>query len=63
MQWMSLADNLNPIDWGWTEQDGKFIPLMTMKSHAPESLLKMIRCSCSTGCSSMKCTCRRSGLK
>ena len=29
---------------------------------SPESLLKMIRCNCATGCASARCSCRKHGL-
>lgn len=63
MQWMCKADGLNPADWGWLVQGGKLVPLMMSTSPAPELLLKMIRCSCSSGCTTMKCTCRKNGLE
>ena len=29
---------------------------------APDTLLKVIHCNCSTGCVSLMCSCRKSGL-
>ena len=63
MQWMCKTDGINPTDWGWMLQGGKLVPLMMDKNPAPESLLKMIHCSCSTGCSTKRCSCKKSGLE
>ena len=30
---------------------------------APPNLLKIVRCSCKTGCKTMTCSCRKHGLK
>ena len=35
---------------------------MTDKRVAPKDLLEVIRCNCKSGCTSMRCTCRKSGL-
>lgn len=56
-------DGMNPTDWGWVVQGDKLIPLMMDTSPAPESLLKMIRYSCSSGCMTMRCSCRKNGLE
>ena len=29
---------------------------------APEELLEIISCNCKTGCSSMRCSCKKNGL-
>ena len=51
-------------NWGWSCQDNSLIPVMLDSNPAPEALLKMIHCNCSTGCSSLRCrcSCRKQGL-
>ncbi|VVC89686.1 unnamed protein product [Leptidea sinapis] len=39
------------------------MPKFTEKDLIPEVLLKNICCSCETGCNSLKCGCRKHGLK
>ena len=54
--------DLPPTDWGWRVAESSLIPIMTDKDVAQKSLLEIIRCSCKTGCSSMRCSCRKAGL-
>ena len=63
MQWMSKSDGMNSTEWGWDLQGGKLVSLMMDLNPAPDKLLKMIRCNCSTGCVTQKCSCRRNGLE
>ena len=35
------------------------VPVMTHLPPAPDALLRVIRCNCSTDCSSLRCSCRR----
>ena len=43
--------------------EGLFLPVMTRLPQAPEAILCVIRCNCSAGCISLKCTCRKHHLK
>ena len=54
--------DLPPTDWGWKVSGSNLIPIMTDKDVAPKVLLEVIRCTCKTGCSTMKCSCRKAGL-
>ena len=54
--------DLPPTDWGWKVTGSNLTPIMTNKDVAPQDLLEMIRCSCKTGCSTMRCSCRKAGL-
>ena len=49
MQWMGKDNGLDESKWGCEMKDGKFVPVIMDQDPAPESLLKMIRCNCSTG--------------
>ena len=53
--------DLPPTEWGWKVIGSSLIPIMTDKDVAPKALLEMIRCSCKTGCSTMRCSCRKAG--
>ena len=50
-------------DYGWKVTEGQVLPRMTDLPAAPESLLQMIRCNCSSDCASARCTCRKHGLE
>ncbi|CAH3163836.1 unnamed protein product, partial [Porites lobata] len=43
--------------------EGQVLPRMTDLPAAPESLLQMIKCNCSSDCASARCTCRKHGLE
>lgn len=62
MVWMGSEGDLNATDWGWRLEDDKLVPVMSDKDAAPENLLKMIRCNCTTGCRTGRCSCRGYGL-
>ena len=54
--------DLPSTDWGWRVAGSSLIPIMTDKDVAPKTLLEIIRYSCKTGHSTMKCSCRKAGL-
>lgn len=58
-----LGNKLTAMDWGWKQQQHGIMPKFTDNELIPEILLKTICCSCETGCSSKKCSCRKHGLK
>ncbi|CAB4041625.1 Hypothetical predicted protein, partial [Paramuricea clavata] len=62
MVWMGISEDMVSNDWGFKVQGDKLIPIMMDKDHAPEVLLKMIHCNCSTGCNTLRCTCKKHGL-
>ena len=44
--------------------EGQVLPwMLTGLPAAPESLLQMIRCNCSSDCASARCTCLKHGLQ
>jgi len=47
MVWMEMADDMNPTEWRWKQENNQFIPIMTEKIAAPDELLKIIHCNCS----------------
>jgi len=62
MIWMGEEADLEPTDWGWKAEANQFIPVMNEMNAAPDSLLKVVHCNCTTGCSTQRCTCRTYGL-
>ena len=50
-------------DWGWKFTDNQVFPVATDLPPAPDSLLQLIRCNCSSDCSTMRCICRKSGME
>lgn len=62
MVWMGQAGNMDPTDWGWKRESDTLLPVMTDQKPAPERLLKVIHCNCTTGCCNTRCNCRKYGL-
>lgn len=50
MVWIGNEGDMNTVDRGWKLVDNRFLPVMTSKAAAPESLLQMIHCNCTTAC-------------
>ena len=61
-EWACLGTSLElmPEEWGFQLQRGQLLRVHTDISPAPEVLLNVIRCGCTTDCSSHRCSCRRS---
>jgi hypothetical protein len=53
---------LDPLKFGWKISDGKMIPVHSDLAPAPDSLLKLAKCSCKGGCATKRCGCRSIGL-
>ena len=67
IEWKTLMTlELNPIDWGWQLENGKYEPIMTDLSPAPDNISKSIRCNCNSSkknpCTNNMCNCKRHGL-
>ena len=60
--WAGKEEGMDPRNWGWNLQDNQLVPLMSTMNAAPENLLKIIHCNCSTACKTLHCSCRRYGL-
>ena len=50
MLWIGKEGDMNTVDWGWKLVDNWFLPVMTSKTAAPDSLLQIIHCNCTTAC-------------
>ncbi len=62
MVWIGREDNMDVMEWGWKLEDNRLAPTMSETNAAPDNLLKMVHCSCSTACSTLHCSCRKYGL-
>ena len=62
-EWKGSADGLLSTEWGWQLCDEGFVPLQTALAPAPENLLRIIRCSCLTDCSTLRCTCKKHNIE
>ena len=52
-----------PTEFGWTDDNGRRIPVMTTQPPAPEAVLQLIRCNCVKPlCASSKCKCKSNNL-
>ena len=58
LKWIG-DDSLKPEEWGWLNIDNKLCPKTTNKNPAPDSLLKIIGCNCSSDCSTLHLSKRR----
>lgn len=61
LQWK--GEGVNAEDWGWKTKDGQLIPVMTDLPAAPDNLLRIVRCNCSSGCNTLRCSCRKHNLE
>lgn len=57
--WLSFS--LRAEDWGWKFENSGMSPITMSQEPAPTELLKMIFCTCKTGCG-IQCGCRKAGL-
>ncbi len=53
---------MDAANWGWRVEENVLVPIMSETNVAPDNLLKMIHCNCTTGCTTLRCSCRRYGL-
>ena len=53
-----LGRDLEPTKWGWKKSDGCLMPIYSSEPPAPNSILKIIACSCKKGCVK-RCSCKK----
>ena len=51
-----------PGTWRGTCKTIGLVPVMSTMNAAPDNMLKIIHCNCSTACKTLRCSCRRYGL-
>ena len=61
-QWRGVC-NMKETDWGWMTKDKNLVPVMTFLPPAPDELLRVIRCNCTTDCSTAIRSCREHSLE
>ncbi|KAJ8886838.1 hypothetical protein PR048_013050 [Dryococelus australis] len=62
MQWLDKNDGMDPTDWGWKLQEGKYLLPMMDKNPVPDELIKLVSCNCSARCNTLQCTCKKNAL-
>ena len=62
-QWQREGAGMSMEDWGWKVSNYQVFPVATDLPPAPELLLQLIRCNCSSDCSSMRCSCRKNSMQ
>ena len=48
--------------WVWNDKNGVCEPVMTEFSPAPESIVELRMCKCTTGCLMQRCKCKKNGF-
>ena len=48
------GSQLKPVEWGWKLSDGKLQPIKTDLPAGPVNLLAIIRCKCTSGCTTAR---------
>ena len=65
-QWKSahtpVPDLPNPEECGWKWNGTIYQPIMTTQDPAPTSVIELSMCQCKTGCSNLRCRCKKYGL-
>ena len=61
-QWLGVC-NMKETDWGWMRKDENLVAVMTDLPPAPDELLRVIRCNCTTDRSTARCSCRKHSLE
>ncbi|CAH3164811.1 unnamed protein product, partial [Porites lobata] len=53
----------SPEGYGWQDEDGKWVPVMTNLPPAPEAIIQLVRCKCAKSrCSNNRCQCQKAGI-
>lgn len=52
-----------PLAWGWSLTRRGVVPITTTRNAAPASILSIVSCKCTKGCSSQACSCKKAGLR
>ncbi|GBM24095.1 hypothetical protein AVEN_38291-1 [Araneus ventricosus] len=56
-----FGNKKRPEDWGWVRTNSGLQPVKTLKTPAPDSILRKISCKCKKGCTG-NCNCRKARL-
>ena len=58
----SIQNLPDPCGFGWELNNGNLVPIMIDDLPAPTGLIELNMCSCKTGCSSGRCTCKKKNM-
>ena len=62
--WLLLqTPSLNVLEYGWRRGSFGYEPIPSEDPIAPEYLLKVISCNCEGDCSTLRCSCKKQGVK
>uniref|UniRef100_UPI00358E3900 uncharacterized protein n=1 Tax=Myxine glutinosa TaxID=7769 RepID=UPI00358E3900 len=62
--WLLLqTPPLDVLDYGWKLGDQGYAPVPTTDPIAPDYLLKFVCCNCEGECSTLRCCCKKQGVK
>ena len=61
-KWLNIP-GITAEDWGWNTVNNSLAPITTDHNAAPDKLLAITRCKCKTDCSTLRCSCKKNGLK
>ena len=62
--WLMLqTPSLDVLDYGWKLGDQGYAPVPTTDAIAPDYLLKFVCCNCDGGCNTLRCCCKKQGVK
>ena len=61
-QWLVIC-NMKETDWGWMIKDENLVLVISDPPPATDELLRVIRCNCTTDCSTARCSCRKHSLE
>ena len=54
-----LGRTKDALQWGWKLKNGKLWPITMTQPSAPDSLLRFVRCTCTTDCICITCSCQK----
>ena len=54
----------SPINFGWqlNKPENTYEPVMMEQLPAPDSIIELSMCKCNSGCSSLRCKCKKNGM-
>ena len=58
----SHPDIIPPTQSGWQEDGNSLKPILLTLDPMPESFFKLISCSCTKQCSTLRCSCRKANM-
>ncbi|KYN03290.1 hypothetical protein ALC62_05871 [Cyphomyrmex costatus] len=58
-----LGNHINVTEWGWKSEGNMLLPIYTDEPLIPDEILKKISCSCTSGCKTKNCGCKKNFLK